>query len=348
NTGVIVIAATNRPDILDPALQRPGRFDRHIVVDPPDAAGREAILKIHSQGKPFTDDVDLAVIAKRAPGFTGADLANAINEAALLAARRNQLKIRMLDIEDALDRVMAGPERRSRVIDPKERELIAYHEAGHALVGELLDHADPVHKITVLPRGMSLGSTWSLPEKDKYLVSKDALLDNITMALGGRVVEEMVFQQPYTGASGDLQRVTHVARAMVTEYGMSEKLGTLAIGRKNSSPFLGRDYYEEQRNYSEEVAKLVDEEVHDIVQRCRQRAEDLIAANREKLDRVVEVLLERETINREEFLKILAGEELEPIAKAEPETPSTTEEKIGEKEAGKKQVPGTQPEPGRA
>jgi cell division protease FtsH len=348
NTGVIVIAATNRPDILDPALQRPGRFDRHIVVEPPDAAGREAILKIHSQSKPFAEDVDLAVIAKRAPGFTGADLANAINEAALLAARRNQSKIRMVDIEDALDRVMAGPERRSRVIDPKERELIAYHEAGHALVGELLDHADPVHKITVLPRGMSLGSTWSLPDKDKYLVSKDALLDNITMALGGRVVEEMVFQQPYTGASGDLQRVTQVARAMVTEYGMSEKLGTLAIGRKNGSPFLGRDYYEEQRNYSEDVAKLVDEEVHDIVQRCRQRAEDLIAANREKLDNVVQVLLERETINREEFLKILAGEELEPIANAEQEPAPTEKEKSEDKEDSSKPVPGTQPEPGRA
>lgn len=342
NAGVIMIAATNRPDVLDPALLRPGRFDRQIVVDTPDAKGREAILKIHSKGKPIDGGVNLATLAKRTPGFTGADLANALNEAALLAARKNQTKILMPDLEEALDRVMAGPQRRSRVIDAKEREVIAYHEAGHAIVGELLEECDPVHKVTILPRGMSLGSTWHLPEQDKYLVSEQELLDDITALLGGRVAEEVVFGRVWTGASNDLERVSRIARAMVCEYGMSEKLGHLALGHRSRNPFLGRDYYDE-RNYSEDIAKQIDEEVHLIVERCHQRAVDLLTSHRDTLDRVVQVLLERETIDRDEFLAVMNGQELPPVRVSElppgsgtPE--STTDAKDGDK-SGKRVAP---------
>lgn len=326
NSGVILIAATNRPDVLDPALLRPGRFDRQIVVDPPDAKGREDILKIHAKGKPLDADIDLQVIAKRTPGFTGADLANALNEAALLAARRNKSKIQQEDLEEALDRVMAGPQRKSRVMDSKEREVIAYHEAGHAVVGELLEYSDPVHKVTILPRGMSLGSTWQLPEADKYLVSREELEDDITALLGGRVAEEIVYDRVWTGASNDLERVTRIARAMVCEFGMSEKLGTLALGRRSHNPFLGRDYSDE-RNYSEEVAKQIDEEVHSIVDRCHRRATEILESHRDKLDRVVEALLDRETLNREEFLMIMNGEELPdvPVKVRDNEPPASPE-----------------------
>ncbi len=306
NSGVIMIAATNRPDVLDPALLRPGRFDRQVVVDAPDAKGREEILKIHSKGKPMAEDANLATIAKRTVGFTGADLANALNEAALLAARRNFNIINMAEIDEALDRVIAGPQRKSRVVEPKEREIIAYHEAGHAVVGELLEHTDPVHKITILPRGMSLGSTWQLPETDKYLVSKNELLDNITALLGGRVAEEIVFGEVTTGASNDLERVTGIARSMVCKFGMSDKLGTLALGRRSDNPFLGRDYMED-RNYSEDVAKMIDEEVRGIVDACHRRCNEILLANRDKLDAVVAVLLEAETIDREQFLAIMSG-----------------------------------------
>lgn len=307
NTGVIVIAATNRPDVLDPALLRPGRFDRHIVVDAPDAQGREAILKIHARGKPLAEDVDLSSLAKRTVGFTGADLANLLNEAALLAARRNRTNISKEEIEEAFDRVVAGPQRKSRVVDPKEREVIAYHEAGHAIVGELLEHTDPVHKVTILPRGLSLGSTWQVPEQDRYLVKKAQLLDEITALLGGRVAEELVFGEVTTGAKNDLERVTDIARAMVCQYGMSERLGTLVLGRRNENPFLGRDYLED-RNYSEEVAKVIDEEIRDIIESCHRRATEILTAHREKLDRVVAELLEKETLERPEFLRILQGE----------------------------------------
>jgi cell division protease FtsH len=310
NSGVIMIAATNRPDVLDPALLRPGRFDRQIVVDAPDANGREAILKIHAKGKPLDPEIDMAVLAKRTPGFTGADLANMLNEGALLAARRGHAKVTQEDLEEALDRVIAGPQRKSRVLDSHEREVIAYHEAGHAVVGELLEKCDPVHKVTILPRGMSLGSTWQLPESDKYLVSQQELLDDITALLGGRVAEEIVFNEITTGASNDLQRVTHIARAMVCDYGMSEKLGTLALGRRSNNPFLGRDYTEDQRNYSEEVAKMIDEEVRKIVDSCHARAEDILTTHRDKLDALVQALLERETLDREEFLAVLHGRPL--------------------------------------
>jgi cell division protease FtsH len=314
NSGVILIAATNRPDVLDPALLRPGRFDRQIVVDPPDANGRLQILKIHSKGKPFDTDINLDVVAKRTPGFTGADLANMLNEAALLAARRGNAKIQQIDLEEALDRTMAGPQRRSRIIDAKEREVLAYHEAGHALVGELLEHSDPVHKVTILPRGMSLGSTMTVPEMDKYLVSEQQLLDMIAMTLGGRVAEEVVFGEVYTGSSSDLERVTRISRAMVCEYGMNQKLGTLALGRRTHNPFLGRDYQDE-RNYSEEIAKLIDEEVRLIVDKCHGRAVEILTTHRDKLDAVVQALLERETLSREEFLAVIEGRPLEPLAK---------------------------------
>lgn len=312
NTGVILIAATNRPDVLDPALLRPGRFDRQIVVDAPDAKGREAILKIHSKGKPFENDVDLAIVAKRSPGFTGADLANALNEAALLAARHNKTKVSMDEIEESLDRVMVGPARRSKQLIEKDRLMVAYHEAGHAIVGETLEHCDPIHKVTILPRGMALGITWSLPDMEKNSVSRTELMDDIAMSLGGLVAEEIVFGERFTGAYGDLQRVTRIARAMVCEYGMSDKLGTLAVGHRTRNPFLGRDFSED-RDYSEDVAKLIDEEVRHLVDAAKQRAEDILSQNRDKMDDVVKALLERETLNREEFLAIMAGETLPPM-----------------------------------
>ncbi len=337
NSGVIMIAATNRPDVLDPALLRPGRFDRQIVVDAPDQVGRKAILNIHSKGKPLDSDVDIDTLAKRTPGFTGADLANTLNEGALLAARHNRTKIGMQDLEEALDRVIAGPQRKSRIMDGEERKVIAFHEAGHAVIGEVLEHSDNVHKVTILPRGMSLGSTWHMPDQDKYLVSKEELLDDITSLLGGRVAEEIAFGRVWTGASNDLQRVTAIARAMVTKYGMSDKLGTLAIGASRENPFLGRDYYEE-RNYSEDVAKAIDEEVHAIVDRCRARAIEILTSHREQLDAVVSSLLERETLDREEFLAVMEGREL-PALKHVEEPPVTTEPKDAEKPAAPAKTP---------
>ena len=322
NSGVILIAATNRPDVLDPALLQAGRFDRQIVVDAPDQVGRLAILTVHSKGKPLEPDIDMEVLAKRTSGFTGADLANMLNEGALLAARNGQSKISQTDLEEALDRTMAGPERRSRIIDAKEKEVLAYHEAGHALVGEMLEHSDPVHKVTILPRGKSLGSAMFLPEQDSYMQSEQELLDRISTALGGRVAEELVYGEIWTGASSDLKYVTRMARAMVCEFGMSEKLGTLALGHRQHNPFLGRDY-QEDRNYSEDVARQIDEEVKSIVDRCHQRATDLLTTHREKLDTLVQALFERETLNREEFLMVLAGERL-PEVKLAPEPPPVT------------------------
>lgn len=346
NSGVIMIAATNRPDVLDPALLRPGRFDRQIVVDAPDQKGRHMILSIHAKGKPLDTDVDLEKLSKRTPGFTGADLANTLNEGALLAARRGRTKIGQADLEEALDRVIAGPQRKSRIMDAQEREVIAYHEAGHAVIGELLEHSDPVHKVTVLPRGMSLGSTWHMPEADKYLVSKEELIDDITALLGGRVAEEIVFGRVWTGASNDLQRVTAIARAMVTKYGMSEKLGTMAIGNSRDNPFLGRDYYEE-RNYSESVAKQIDEEVHSIVERAHQRATEILTTHREQLDAIVRALLERETLDREEFLAVLGGNELPPMKIVEESVVEAESDKTVET-SSTPQVNPTRLEPGTA
>jgi len=325
NSGVVVIAATNRSDVLDEALLRPGRFDRKIMVDAPDIDGREAILKIHSKGKPLAADIDLRALAKRSPGFTGADLANTLNEAALLAARRNHPKVNQDDLEEALDRVIAGPARKSRVMDEKERKITAYHEAGHALVGELLEHSDPVHKVTILPRGMSLGSTWQLPENDSYHTSRQELMDDISVLLSGLLAEELVFGERWTGASNDLERVTRIARAMVTRFGMSDKLGTLAIGRNVSNPFLGREM-QADRDYSEDVARQIDEEVRRIVDHCNQRARTIIEENRPKLDAIADALLIHETIDREDLLALLKGEELRPREIAPPTTPSETSE----------------------
>ncbi len=347
NSGVIMIAATNRPDVLDPALLRPGRFDRQIVVDVPAARGREQILKIHAKGKPFDAVVVLESIAKRTPGFTGADLANMLNESALLAARSNHPKIRMDDLDEALDRLVAGPQRKSRIMDEKERETIAYHEAGHAIVGEMLEHCDPVHKVTILPRGMSLGSTWSLPDSDKHLITKQELLDDIAALLGGRVAEEIVLGEVTTGASNDLQRVTLIARAMVCDYGMSDKLGTLAIGRRSQSPFLGRDYTMDERNYSEDVAKVIDEEVREIVENMHRRATDLLTTHRAKLDSVVAALLERETLDRTDFMAVLGGEPLPERAIPAP-APEPIAEPAREAEPASKPVTPPRLEPGPA
>lgn len=320
NSGVIMVAATNRPDVLDPALLRPGRFDRQLVVEAPDAVGREAILNVHAKGKPFEANVRFDKIAKRTPGFTGADLANALNESALLTARRNKTKIGNSEIEEALDRVMVGPARISRKMIEKDRKLTAVHEAGHAVVGELLEHADPIHKVTILPRGHAMGITWSLPDEEKYSESRSELLDDITMSLGGLVAEEVVFGERWTGATSDLNRVTAIARAMVTRFGMSEKLGTLAIGKSSGNPFLGRDMYE-QRNYSEEIARQIDEEVKNIVDRCHAIATKILTENRDKLDALTEALLEHETLDRDEFLLVMAGEKL-PVAEIEEPTPA--------------------------
>jgi cell division protease FtsH len=306
NAGVILIAATNRPDVLDPAIMRPGRFDRRVVVDNPDNMGRRAILNVHAKGKPMADDVSLDNLARRTPGFSGADLANLVNEAALLAARKDQNKITMADFESSIDRVVAGPERKSRLIQEKEKETVAYHEVGHAILMELLPHHDPTHKVTILPRGMALGITMSLPMDDKYLHSRSEMLDIITAFMGGRVSEEMVYGEVYTGASNDIERSSEIARRMVTEFGMSERLGPIALGRRHGNPFLGRDLMED-RNYSEEIAKAIDEEVRAIMEHCYNRARKILEDNRQTMDRIVKVLLERETIEREEFLALMEG-----------------------------------------
>jgi len=308
NTHVIVIAATNRPDVLDPALLRPGRFDRHVTLDRPDIKGRRQILDVHARNKPLDSTVDLDVLARQTPGFSGADLANLINEAAILAARANQKVIGMDELEEAIARVIAGPERKSRRISDKEKEVIAYHETGHALVMKALPHTDPVHKVSIISRGMALGWTLSLPEEDKYLVSRDELYDQIAGIMGGRVAEEIVFNDITSGAENDIQRATQLARRMVTQWGMSEKLGTVTMGHKEELVFLGRDLGE-QRNYSEEVAAIIDEEIRSIVDHGYQTAKSILTQQRGKMDAVVERLKVVETIDGKELDEILAGEE---------------------------------------
>ncbi|OLB85403.1 MAG: cell division protein FtsH [Actinobacteria bacterium 13_2_20CM_2_66_6] len=308
NTHVIVIAATNRPDVLDPALLRPGRFDRHVTLDRPDIKGRRQILDVHARNKPLDSTVDLDVLARQTPGFSGADLANLINEAAILAARANQKVIGMLELEEAIARVIAGPERKSRRISDREKEVIAYHETGHALVMKALPHTDPVHKVSIISRGMALGWTLSLPEEDKYLVSRDELYDQIAGIMGGRVAEEIVFNDITSGAENDIQRATQLARRMVTQWGMSEKLGTVTMGHKEELVFLGRDLGE-QRNYSEEVAAIIDEEIRSIVDHGYQTAKGILTKQRGKMDAVVERLKIVETIDGRELDVILAREE---------------------------------------
>ncbi|NDJ76145.1 MAG: ATP-dependent zinc metalloprotease FtsH [Chloroflexi bacterium] len=320
DTNVIIMAATNRPDILDPALLRPGRFDRRVVLDRPDMRGREAILKVHARGKPLASDVDLTVLAKSTPGFVGADIENLINEAAIVAARKNKKSIGMRDFEEAVERVVLGPERRSRLITEDEKRLIAYHEAGHAVVFHMLPNCDPVRKVTIVSRGMAGGVTWVMPEKDNELGTTRRFTDQIAATLGGRAAEEIVFGDITNGASSDLEHVTRIARQMVTRWGMSDKLGPRVFGQKEELVFLGREIGE-QRDYSESIAEQIDEEVHEIVTESYDRAIDTLNANREKLDAVAERLLEVETIGREEFLEIM-GEPPEITSSEPPAQPT--------------------------
>jgi cell division protease FtsH len=348
NTGVILIAATNRPDVLDPALLRPGRFDRQIVVDRADMRGRQKILEIHARNKPLDKGVALETLAKRTPGFSGADLENLLNEAALLAARRNKTTIEMNDCDEAIDRVMVGPERRSIVMSQKEKEITAYHESGHAIVGGLTDKGDAIHKVTIIPRGMALGITWSLPEDDRHSQTKEELLAVVSRMLGGRLAEEIKFKDVTTGASNDFEKATEVARRMVTQYGMSETLGPIQYGRGNHQVFLGRDFGED-RNYSEEIASKIDAEVRRIIESCYDRGRTLLLENWEKVERMVGSLLEYETVEGEEVKAILEGRPFvrgadEPPAQAAPPSAPVVEEgKRAEKP--KRLPPKISPEP---
>ncbi len=348
NTGVILIAATNRPDVLDPALLRPGRFDRQIVVDRADVKGREAILGVHAKNKPLSKEISLGTLAKRTPGFSGADLENLLNEAALLAARRNKSIIEMSDCEEAIDRVVAGPERKSLVMSQKEKENTAYHESGHAIVGGLLPMADPVHKVTIIPRGMALGITWSLPDEDRHSITKNGLIAQITMALSGRISEEIKFGDVTTGASNDFEKATELARRMVTQYGMSQSLGPIQYGRGNHQVFLGRDFGED-RNYSEDIAGKIDAEVRQIIDTCYADATKLLKDNWHKVERMVASLLEHETVETEEVVAILG--DLPYPRKSDDDMPqlpkaaATVHEPEPQREKPKRLPPNISPEP---
>ena len=314
NVGVILMAATNRPDVLDPALTRPGRFDRRIIVDNPDAKGRHEILNVHIKGKPLGPDVNIELLSRRTAGFSGADLANLVNEAALLAARRNKQQITDSEFEESIERIIAGPERKSRLIQEREKAVLAYHEVGHALLGYLLPNTESPHKITILPRGMALGYVLTLPSEDTFLMSKSQMLDSMTSALGGRVAEEIVFNEIWTGAQNDLEKVTETARRMICDFGMSEVLGPLQLGRRSGPIFLGRDM-QEDRNYSEEVAAKIDAETKLIIEGCYAKAREILTERRDTMDRIVNVLLEKET---------LSSDELERLINGEPEPPALT------------------------
>ena len=305
DTNIIIIAATNRPDILDPALLRPGRFDRQVVMDRPDVKGREAIFRIHARGKPIARDVSFEVLARLTPGYVGADIENVINEAAILAARRNKRFIGMPELQEAIERVRLGPERRSRLLTPKEKEIISYHEAGHAVVNYYMKHTDPVQKVTIVPRGMAGGYVMPLPDEDA-IENRSRFRDMMAFLLGGRAAEEVIFGKPTTGASNDLEQVTNLARAMVTTLGMSEKLGPLTFGQRDEMVFLGREI-SEQRNYSEEVAEVIDEEVHQLVTEAHQRALKVLREHRDKLELLAKRLLEVETVSGSEFYALMSG-----------------------------------------
>jgi len=313
NIGIIVIAATNRPDILDQALLRPGRFDRRIVVNFPDVKEREAILKIHTRNKPLGSDINLSTLAKRTAGFTGADLENLVNEAALLAARRNKNKITMDELEEAIDRVIAGPQKKTRVVSDEEKRVIAFHETGHAVVADLLPHSDPVHRISIISRGMALGYTLQLPQEEKFIRTREQLLSEVTTLLGGRAAEELFTFDKTTGAENDLRRATEIVRKMVTEFGMSDKLGPLTFGRKTEFVFLGRDIASE-RDYSEQVAYEIDKEVRKTIEDCFERAKNILKENSEGVKKVVEILIEKETIEGDELKKILEDVKREKVA----------------------------------
>jgi cell division protease FtsH len=303
-TAVILMAATNRPDILDPALLRPGRFDRHVVIDRPDLEGRKGILKVHARGKPFDQTVALETVAKRTPGFTGADLANVINESALLAARWGKKAIGMREVDEAIDRVMAGPERKSRIMSDREKRVIAYHESGHALAAHVLPNTDPVHKISVIARGRALGYTLTLPEEDKFLMTREELSDELAMLLGGRVAEELIVGDITTGAANDIERATKISRQMVTEYGMSDMIGPLTLGQKQHEVFLGRDFAT-QPDYSEQVAFEIDNEVRRMIDQAHDEALEILQEHRQKLDQMAALLIERETIDKEDIERLL-------------------------------------------
>ncbi|HBE17805.1 MAG TPA: cell division protein FtsH, partial [Cyanobacteria bacterium UBA11367] len=318
NTGIIIIAATNRPDVLDAALLRPGRFDRQVVVDRPDYAGRLEILNVHARGKTLSKDVDLEKIARRTPGFTGADLSNLLNEAAILAARRNLTEISMDEVNDAIDRVLAGPEKKDRVMSEKRKTLVAYHEAGHALVGALMPDYDPVQKISIIPRGRAGGLTWFTPSEERMdsgLYSRSYLQNQMAVALGGRIAEEIIFgeEEVTTGASNDLQQVARVARQMVTRYGMSDRLGPVALGRQNGNMFLGREIASD-RDFSNATAAAIDEEVHQFVDQAYKRAKEVLVSNKPILDKLAAMLIEKETVDAEELQELLANSDVRMAA----------------------------------
>jgi cell division protease FtsH len=347
---IILIAATNRPDILDPALLRPGRFDRQIVVDRPDRKGRKQILEVHTRGKPLAKQIELDTLAAQTPGFTGADLANLINEAALLTARSDKREITMKELEEGIMRVIAGPEKKSRVMSEKERLVTAFHELGHAIVGHVLPNADPVHKVSIISRGQALGYTISLPSEDKFLTTKAELSDTMAMTLGGRAAEEIVFSEITTGASNDLEKVTETAKQMVMRFGMSERLGPRVFGHDRGQPFLGREFSAEP-DYSDEVAREIDDEIRRIVEEAHQTAREILTDNREQLDRISRILLERETIEAEEFVALLEGkpeEEVFPPDEEAPSEPQASEEEAERSTARTGSRPRVQPKPGLA
>ncbi len=341
--GVILIAATNRPDILDPALLRPGRFDRQIGVEAPDLAGRNMILQVHSRGKPMAEGVDLMSVARRTPGFTGADLANVLNEAALLTARLNKRLIDDEALDEAIDRVIAGPQKRTRLMSEKEKLITAYHEGGHALVAAALPGTDPVHKVTILPRGRALGYTMVLPDEDKYSQTRSEMLDKLAYMLGGRAAEEMVFHDPTTGAGNDIDKATSLARAMVTQYGMTERLGAIKLGDNNHEPFLGRDLGH-TRNYSEDVAAIVDEETKKLLATAHQEAFDILEENRDVLDTLVLALMERETLDKAEVAEIFEALRRRPVRPAWTGSPTREPSAIPPVEVPKSAANGATPD----
>ncbi len=341
---IILIAATNRPDILDPALLRPGRFDRQIVVDRPDRLGRRKILEVHARGKPLAREIDLDTLAAGTPGFTGADLSNLINEAALLAARNGKKMIEQDELEEGIMRVIAGPEKKARLLSEKERKITAYHEMGHALVGHYLENTNPVHKITIVSRGQALGLTISLPTEDKYLTTKSALMDELAMTLGGRAAEELVFHEVTTGAANDLEKVTATSKQMIMRFGMSEKLGPRVLGRRHDLPFLGRDMGSEP-DYSDEIAKEIDDEIRRTIEEGHQSAHRVLRAHMDELHQLSAILIERETIDKDQFERLLAGEAEESVfAEPEPAIPAPEPEA----EAKPKLRPQPRPIPGAA
>ena len=340
---IILIAATNRPDILDPALLRPGRFDRQIVVDRPDRTGREAILRVHTKGKPISKDIDLDALAGQTPGFTGADLANLVNEAALLAARHGKRVIGSDELEEGIMRVIAGPEKKSRLLSEKERKVTAFHEMGHALVGHFLPNANPVHKISVIARGQALGVTVSMPTEDKFTTTKAEFEDQMAMLLGGRTAEELVFSEITTGASNDLERVTSIAKSMTMRFGMSEKLGPRVLGHNHGAPFLGRDMHSEP-DYSEEMARDIDAEIRRIIEAAHVQARSILSEHRQQLDDLSEILLRRETIEREEFLGLLQGLPEDEVFKAKDEREARARAEA-ERELGQVQETEERPSP---